>query len=65
MIEKPRIPSSDRLDSLCEKLCEREMANQSVCEKKDVNSKLIKIPVSKQVVGPNLNIKSTNGNPSK
>jgi hypothetical protein len=36
-----------------------------VCEQQDVSSKLIKIPESKQVVGPNLNIKSTSGNPSK
>jgi hypothetical protein len=41
------------------------MPNQSVCEKQDVSSKIIKIPEREQFFCPNLNIKSTSGNPSK
>ena len=65
MIEKPLIPSRDMLDFLCENPCERDMPDQPVCEQQDVNSKFIKIHEREQVVSPNLNIKSTSGNPSK
>jgi hypothetical protein len=65
MLEKPLFPSSDRPVFLCENPCERAMPDQSVCEQQDVSSKLVKIPECEQVVDPNLNIKSTSGNPSK
>jgi hypothetical protein len=65
MIEKPLIPSSDRPNFLCENPCERAMPDQSVCEQQDVRYKLIKIPKHEQFGFPNLNIKSTSGNPFK
>jgi hypothetical protein len=65
MIEKPLIPSSDKPDFLCENPYEMDTPDQSMCEQQDVSSKLIKILVHEQVVFPNLNIKSTSGNPSK
>jgi hypothetical protein len=65
MLEKSLFPSSDRPVFLCENPCERAMPDQSVCEQQDVGSKLVKIPECEQVVDPNLNIKSTSGNPSK
>jgi hypothetical protein len=65
MLEKSLFPSSDKPDFLCENPCERTMPDQSVCEQQDVSSKLTEFPEHKQVVGPNLNIKSTSGNPSK
>jgi hypothetical protein len=65
MLEKPLRISSVGPDFLYENPCQRAFPDQSLCEQQDVNSKLIKIPEHEQVFDPNLNIKSTSGNPSK